>query len=92
MGNKSKRVVAFLLALLMAVSSALVEVPVDAAAAQPGTKTGFVYADGTKFKIDGSDFYYAGTNNYYINFKPSEDVDEGCRGYGIDRNPYMGQH
>ena len=38
--------------------------------------TGFVKAEGTKFTLDGSDFYYAGTNNYYINFKPSEDVDE----------------
>ncbi len=76
MSNKSKRVAAFLLALLMTVSSVLVEVPTNVSAAQSGTKTGFVYADGTKFKIDGSDFYYAGTNNYYINFKPSEDVDE----------------
>ena len=31
--------------------------------------SGFVYRDGTKFMLDGNTFYYAGTNNYYLNFK-----------------------
>ncbi|MGN0585097.1 MAG: hypothetical protein ACI4JD_06545 [Ruminococcus sp.] len=31
---------------------------------------GFVTTNGTQFMLDGSTFYYAGTNNYYLNFKP----------------------
>lgn len=47
----------------------------DAVAAESG-RTGFVTADGTQFKLDGSTFYYAGTNNYYLNFKPKYEVDK----------------
>ena len=39
------------------------------------TKDGFVYADGTKFMLDGSPYYYAGTNCYYLTFKSKESVD-----------------
>lgn len=46
------------------------------AIAAENDRTGFVTADGTQFKMDGSTFYYAGTNNYYINFKPKYEVDK----------------
>lgn len=46
------------------------------AIAAESDRTGFVTADGTQFKLDGSTFYYAGTNNYYLNFKPKYEVDK----------------
>ena len=69
-----KNVIALGLAFSMVVSGVATGMPMQVNAAQD--KTGFVTTDGTNFTLDGSDFYYAGTNNYYINFKPSEDVDE----------------
>lgn len=44
--------------------------------AQAAERTGFVTSDGTQFLLDGSTFYYAGTNNYYLNFKPQYEVDQ----------------
>ncbi|ADL52789.1 X2-like carbohydrate binding domain-containing protein [Clostridium cellulovorans] len=38
--------------------------------------SGFVYREGTKFMLDGNTFYYAGTNNYYLNFKSKAEVDD----------------
>ncbi len=73
MKETGKRVVSFLLVVLMAISSVFAGMPSLTEAA--ASKTGFVQTNGTKFTLDGSDFYYAGTNNYYINFKSSEDVD-----------------
>ncbi|WP_410496129.1 X2-like carbohydrate binding domain-containing protein [Cellulosilyticum sp. ST5] len=35
----------------------------------------FVKANGNQFVLDGTPFYYAGTNNYYLNFKPNKAVD-----------------
>jgi len=46
------------------------------AVAAESDRMGFVTADGTQFKMDGSTFYYAGTNNYYLNFKPKYEVDK----------------
>ena len=43
---------------------------------QAADRTGFVQTDGTQFLLDGSTFYYAGTNNYYLNFKPQYEVDQ----------------
>lgn len=37
--------------------------------------TGFAYTNGTKFMLDGNPFYYAGTNNYYLNFYSKTSVD-----------------
>ena len=74
MGVKWRKVIALLLAFVVVVTTAATGIPLTVKAAE--TSTGFVKRDGTKFTLDGSDFYYAGTNNYYINFKPSEDVDE----------------
>ena len=39
------------------------------------SRSGFVTTNGTQFMLDGSTFYYAGTNNYYINFKPKATVE-----------------
>jgi mannan endo-1,4-beta-mannosidase len=43
---------------------------VAAAPAPPPSKVprGFAYTDGTKFKVDGKDFYFAGSNAYYFPF------------------------
>ena len=44
-------------------------------AAGTDERTGFVTTNGTQFMLDGSTFYYAGTNNYYLNFKSKYAVD-----------------
>ncbi len=69
-----KKAMKALLTYALVVSMLITGIPMQAKAATG--QTGFVKADGTKFTLDGSDFYYAGTNNYYINFKPAEDVVE----------------
>ena len=69
-----EKALSFLLVCAMVVSALTTVFPLQVEAASE--TTGFVKAEGTKFTLDGSDFYYAGTNNYYINFKPAEDVDE----------------
>lgn len=58
------------------------------------SRSGFVTTNGTQFMLDGSTFYYAGTNNYYINFKPKATVDaalEDAAAMGHESSPYLGQ-
>lgn len=36
----------------------------------------FVETSGTRFTLDGKDFYFAGTNNYYFHYKSKKMVDD----------------
>ena len=47
----------------------------DSTAIASASNDGFVYAEGTEFMLDGSTYYYAGTNCYYLTFKSKEAVD-----------------
>lgn len=40
------------------------------------SKGGFVKPNGTEFSVDGSSFYFAGTNNYYLPYAPDYMVDD----------------
>jgi hypothetical protein len=47
----------------------------SASAAVAGKKSGFVTTKGNVFKLDGKDFYFAGSNAYYF---PFNDVSTWC--------------
>ena len=51
---------------------------------------GWVTVDGTKFKLNGKDFHYVGTNNYYLGIDPNrtqaevDEVFEEAKNMGLD--------
>ena len=80
-----KRIMAYILLLVMVVTMAAPNVTVNVKAAS--SSSGFVTTNGTKFWLDGGEFPYCGTNCYYINFKPKEDIDalfDGAEEMGIN--------
>ena len=72
-----KKMVAIVSSLVLGISTMASGVSgVATASAEDDNRNGFVSTNGTQFMVDGSTFYYAGTNNYYVNFKPQYDVDQ----------------
>lgn len=75
-----KKKISILTTVMLATSLIFNAMPMHTNAAegnevQQEVKGGFVQTDGTKFTLDGKLFYYAGTNNYYLNFKSKDEVD-----------------
>lgn len=71
-----RQAISLALALAMGLTSAVTGSTFTVnAAKQADSKNGFVTTNGTKFQLNGSDFYYGGTNCYYLNFKPAKDAD-----------------
>lgn len=54
--------------LLRVLSLALLAVGAATASPKPKVPKGFVTTSGTKFLLDGKDFYFAGSNAYYFPF------------------------
>jgi len=81
--KKTKKGLAFLIACAIT-SSCLPIIGVNAedsvttapAVSVATTDSGFVTADGNKFKVDGHDFYFSGQNNYYLPYAPAYMVDD----------------
>lgn len=72
-----KRIISLFMTVVVFLVSSVI--PLGAFAESGYTATSyrqdFVYTLGTQFMLNGKSFYYAGTNNYYINFKHKADVD-----------------
>jgi len=70
-----KRLASTVLATAMTLTALPVSVFLISTDAAAGVPNGFAYTQGTRFMLDGSPFYYAGTNCYYLTFKSQEAVD-----------------
>lgn len=70
-----KRLASTALATAMTLTALPVSVFLISTDAVAGVPNGFAYTQGTRFMLDGSPFYYAGTNCYYLTFKSQEAVD-----------------
>ena len=70
-----KRLASTALATAMTLTALPVSVFLISTDAAAGVPNGFAYTQGTRFMLDGSPFYYAGTNCYYLTFKSQEAVD-----------------
>lgn len=68
---KARKMLLHLLMVLLAACSAMLPGDNRAFAASP-----FVETSGTIFKLNGKDFYFAGTNNYYFHYKSKKMVDD----------------
>ena len=81
-GTKGKRLLAVFMVIVMVVATML-NIPI---CAQAEEVSDFVTTNGTKFWYQGGEFYYGGTNCYYINFKSKKDVErlfEGAEEMGL---------
>ncbi|MGN0610847.1 MAG: CIA30 family protein, partial [Ruminiclostridium sp.] len=76
MGLFAKKITAAALAATMTLTALPISAFfVSTTAAAESAGSGFAYTNGTRFMVDGSPYYYAGTNCYYLTFKSQSSVD-----------------